>query len=499
MDSLTNYLPSMWKIRELKDKVTNVLYNFTDVEVKVREATNDEAWGPHGSAMTEIAQYTFTYEHYTEVMGMLWKRMFQEKENWRATYKSLLLLNYLLKNGSEKVVTSSREHLYDIRSLETFSFCDENGKDQGVNIRVKAKEIAEFVQDDDRLREERKKAKKNKDKYVGINSSGTGSSGGFSSMSSSKSSYSDSFSGRNSSSNWSSSKTDDFTDSNKNDWKSNNNSSSTIQDRISNITSKVKNIIGDDKNDGYGDGDDNDEHDQNETYNELGFENKKSSKSDSKMASNNKKETKKVTPKIDDTDDFGDFVTHRIESKATNPKIASKPPQPNIDDLLGGFDNLNIQPLTTTIKPITNDIDQLFSFDNPTPTTTTTSNNDFDFFGGLMTTTIPTSATLPNLSSNKNSDFSQFADFNKVSMTPTTSLAKQQQQQPNKSNTMWDALGTSVDINLDSLSPHSKGSKVTNTNVPMNSLKSQSQSPANLFNFAAAPLSPLSKNSMGMK
>ena len=44
-----------------------------------------------------------------------------------------MLLNYLLKNGSEKVVTSSREHLYDIRSLETFSFVDENGKDQGIN------------------------------------------------------------------------------------------------------------------------------------------------------------------------------------------------------------------------------------------------------------------------------------------------------------------------------------------------------------------------------
>ena len=87
MDSLNNYLPSMWKLRELKDKVQNVLYNFTEVEIKVREATNDEAWGPHGTLMQDIAQYTFTYEHYTEVMGMLWKRLFQEKENWRSIYK----------------------------------------------------------------------------------------------------------------------------------------------------------------------------------------------------------------------------------------------------------------------------------------------------------------------------------------------------------------------------------------------------------------------------
>lgn len=51
-----------------------------------------------------------------------------------------------------------------------FVFSDENGKDQGVNVRQKVKELIEFVQDDDRLREERKKAKKNRDKYIGVSS-----------------------------------------------------------------------------------------------------------------------------------------------------------------------------------------------------------------------------------------------------------------------------------------------------------------------------------------
>lgn len=47
--------------------------------------------------------------------------------------KGLLLLIYLLKNGSERVVTSAREHVYDLRGLESFSFVDDNGKDQGIN------------------------------------------------------------------------------------------------------------------------------------------------------------------------------------------------------------------------------------------------------------------------------------------------------------------------------------------------------------------------------
>ncbi|XP_018377534.1 PREDICTED: clathrin interactor 1 isoform X2 [Trachymyrmex cornetzi] len=166
---------NMWKVRELMDKATNVVMNYTETEAKVREATNDDAWGPTGAMMQELAQATFTYEQFPEVMSMLWKRMLQEnKRNWRRTYKSLLLLNYLVRNGSERVVTSSREHIYDLRSLENYTCIDEFGKDQGINIRHKVRELIDFIQDDDKLREERKKAKKNKDKYVGLSSEAMG-------------------------------------------------------------------------------------------------------------------------------------------------------------------------------------------------------------------------------------------------------------------------------------------------------------------------------------
>lgn len=84
------------------------------------------------------------------------------------------MLAYLVKNGSERVVTSAREHIYDLRSLENYTFVDENGKDQGVNVRHKVRELIDFIQDDDRLREERKKAKKNKDKYIGMSSDAVG-------------------------------------------------------------------------------------------------------------------------------------------------------------------------------------------------------------------------------------------------------------------------------------------------------------------------------------
>uniref|UniRef100_A0AAY4CU40 ENTH domain-containing protein n=1 Tax=Denticeps clupeoides TaxID=299321 RepID=A0AAY4CU40_9TELE len=162
---------NLWLFHLLLSFSTNVVMNYTEIESKVREATNDDPWGPSSQLMGEIARATFMYEQFPEALNMLWCRMLKDnKKNWRRVYKSLLLLAYLIRNGSERVVTSAREHLYDLRSIESYHFIDENGKDQGINVRQKVKELIEFVQDDDRLREERKKAKKNRDKYIGVSS-----------------------------------------------------------------------------------------------------------------------------------------------------------------------------------------------------------------------------------------------------------------------------------------------------------------------------------------
>ena len=67
---------------------TNVVMNYTEIEGKVREATNDDPWGPTGPLMQELAHATFSYETFPEVMSMLWKRMLTDnKTNWRRTYK----------------------------------------------------------------------------------------------------------------------------------------------------------------------------------------------------------------------------------------------------------------------------------------------------------------------------------------------------------------------------------------------------------------------------
>lgn len=83
-------------------------------------------------------------------------------------------------------MTNAREHIYDMKPLEDYVYRDDQGKDLGINgtdslslsyyyfftllVRQKSKEIISFLQDDERLREARKNARKTRDKFVGISS-----------------------------------------------------------------------------------------------------------------------------------------------------------------------------------------------------------------------------------------------------------------------------------------------------------------------------------------
>lgn len=66
--------------------------------------------------------------------------------------------------------------------LRQFHYIDQNNKDQGVNVRNRAQELAKLLQDVDAIRAERKKARANRSKFGGVEG-GMGMSGGFSSNS----------------------------------------------------------------------------------------------------------------------------------------------------------------------------------------------------------------------------------------------------------------------------------------------------------------------------
>lgn len=127
----------------------------------------------YSSTMTEIANATFNYGTLNEIMPMIYKR-FTEKsaEEWRQIYKALQLLEFLIKNGSERVIDDARSHLSLLKMLRQFHFIDQNGKDQGINVRNRAKELADLLSDVDRIRTERKKARQTRGKYGGVEGGG---------------------------------------------------------------------------------------------------------------------------------------------------------------------------------------------------------------------------------------------------------------------------------------------------------------------------------------
>lgn len=149
----------MMNVRGIQRNMKNVVKNYSDAQVKVREATSNDHWGPSSTLMSEIADLTYNVVAFSEIMQMIWKRLNDHGKNWRHVYKALVLLEYLIKTGSEKVAQQCKENIFAIQTLKDFQYIEEN-KDQGMNVREKSKALVALLKDDDKLRNERTRALK---------------------------------------------------------------------------------------------------------------------------------------------------------------------------------------------------------------------------------------------------------------------------------------------------------------------------------------------------
>ncbi|KAG5355443.1 Epsin-1 [Yarrowia sp. C11] len=135
--------------------IKNVTNGYTSAQVKVRNATSNDAWGPSTFDLEEIARLTHSNQELFEVMDMIDRRLNDKGKNWRHVIKALNLLDYCIHCGSENVVLWCKDNLYVVKTLREFHYIDENGRDQGASIRSRAKEITSLLLDDERLRSER--------------------------------------------------------------------------------------------------------------------------------------------------------------------------------------------------------------------------------------------------------------------------------------------------------------------------------------------------------
>lgn len=166
-DTLSNM--SLYDAKKYFRKAQNVVFNYTEMEGKVREATNNEPWGASSTLMDQISQGTYNFREREEILSMIFRR-FTEKagSEWRQIYKALQLLDYLIKHGSERFIDDTRSSINLIKILESFHYTDSQGRDQGINVRTRVKALVELLSDDSKIRAERKKARETAKKYKGV-------------------------------------------------------------------------------------------------------------------------------------------------------------------------------------------------------------------------------------------------------------------------------------------------------------------------------------------
>lgn len=149
----------------------------TDVEARVYEVLSHKNWGSPSSLMHEVARDTFDIERFHVVTRLMWEGMENQRPAaWRIVFKALTLLEFLVKNGAERCVDDARNHGHVLRSLGQFNYY-EGTIDRGLGVREKAKQIMEILADDERIREERQKARKLREKFGGSGAAAAGGGG----------------------------------------------------------------------------------------------------------------------------------------------------------------------------------------------------------------------------------------------------------------------------------------------------------------------------------
>ena len=157
---------SIDKIRNLAEDAFNQYKPKSDVEERVYEVLSHKNWGASSTLMNDIAADTFDYEKFTTITSMLWPAMESRPAAWRIVFKALTLLEHLIKNGSERCVDDARNHSHQLRSLNNFNYY-EGTVDRGIGVREKSKQIVELLADNERIREERERARALREKFGG--------------------------------------------------------------------------------------------------------------------------------------------------------------------------------------------------------------------------------------------------------------------------------------------------------------------------------------------
>ncbi|KAI3751372.1 hypothetical protein L2E82_22456 [Cichorium intybus] len=149
----------------LKEKIKTARLALTDVtpaQLLTEEATDEDSWPSDTRTMGLISRAAFEVDDYWRIVDILHKRLWKfNKENWRGSYKALVILEHLLTHGPERVSEEFQCDKEVIKEMSIFQHLDEKRFNWGLRVREKSKRILKLL-DEDRsfLKQERYKARK---------------------------------------------------------------------------------------------------------------------------------------------------------------------------------------------------------------------------------------------------------------------------------------------------------------------------------------------------
>lgn len=138
----------------------------TPFERNLREATSNKRWGCPNSVLHELAIDAQTYKFRQKIMARSFENLNGNQDKWRRILKTLILLEYLIKNGSDSIADELRGEQLTFRRLANFQ-CKDEGQDRGSGVREKAEALVKLLNDKDFLKLEREQAKLHHTKLTG--------------------------------------------------------------------------------------------------------------------------------------------------------------------------------------------------------------------------------------------------------------------------------------------------------------------------------------------
>lgn len=132
-------------------QIKNVTGGYSSSQKLVRDITANDDSIPNRSDMREVAELTHEEHELFMIMDVLDKRLNDKGKYWRHINKALMLLDYLVRHGSDGVIRWCQENLYVVKTLREYHHRDESGREHGSDIRKRAKDLTSLIMDKAKL------------------------------------------------------------------------------------------------------------------------------------------------------------------------------------------------------------------------------------------------------------------------------------------------------------------------------------------------------------